>query len=73
MDFVSKLSIIRYQYAEIMNASAQDLGNNGDRIKEFASILTNIIALLYTYSIVSCHFISKCFWNCYKIYAGNFR
>lgn len=41
--FVSKLSIIRYQYAEIMNASAQDLGNNGDRIKEFASILTNII------------------------------
>lgn len=30
-------------------------------------------ALLYTYSIVSCHFISKCFWNCYKIYAGNFR
>lgn len=43
LDFVSKLSIIRYQYAEIMNASAQDLGNNGDRIKEFASILTNII------------------------------
>ena len=41
LDFVSKLSIIRYQYAEIMNASAQDLGNNGDRIKEFASILTN--------------------------------
>lgn len=39
LDFVSKLSIIRYQYAEIMNASAQDLGNNGDRIKEFASIL----------------------------------
>lgn len=43
MDFVNKLSLIRYQYAEIMNASAQDLGNNGDRIKEFASILTNII------------------------------
>lgn len=42
-DFVSKLSIIRYQYSEIMNASAQDLGNNSDRIKEFASILTNII------------------------------
>lgn len=43
LDFVSKLSIIRYQFGEIMNASAQDLGNNGDRIKEFASILTNII------------------------------
>lgn len=43
LDFVNKLSIIRYQYAEIMNASAQDLGNNSDRIKEFASILTNIV------------------------------
>ena len=44
MDLESTIvSIIRYQYAEIMNASAQDLGNNGDRIKEFASILTNII------------------------------
>lgn len=43
IDFVNKLSIIRYQYSEIMNASAQDLGNNSDRIKEFASILINII------------------------------
>lgn len=37
------------------------------------SKIKTFVALLYTYSIVSCHFISKCFWNCYKIYAGNFR
>lgn len=43
IDFMSKLSIVRYQYSEIMNASAQVIGNNMDRIKEFASILTTII------------------------------
>ena len=43
IDFMSKLSIVRYQYSEIMNASAQVIGNNMDRINEFASILTTII------------------------------
>lgn len=42
IDFLNKLSIIRYQYSDIMNDSAQVLGNNSDRIKEFASILINI-------------------------------
>ena len=43
MDFMSKLNLNHYDYCDIMSDNAQVLGNNSHRIKEFTSILTNII------------------------------
>lgn len=43
LDFMRKITTIQYLFSDIINASPQILGNNRERIKEFSTILTNII------------------------------